>query len=132
LYEWTVRNPAPGNLSLAETAYGNGRFVTVGDIGTVMVSMDGIEWCSTNNSTPCALQNISVPVLITAMGAHFFIRDNEVHYEMAASKDKDFVVIEGATHGISPCKECESTPGQYGNSVKNFFDYLAKWMKGRY
>ena len=31
------------------------------------------------------------------MGGHYFIRDNEIHYEMAASKDKDFVVIEGAT-----------------------------------
>ena len=95
-------------------------------------SMNGIDWCSTNNSTPCALQNISVPVLITAMGAHFFVRDNEIHYEMSASKDKDFVVIEGATHGISPCKECETAPGQYSNSVKNFFDYLAKWMKARW
>ena len=95
-------------------------------------ALDGIDWCSTNNSTPCAVQSITVPVLFTAMGGHFFVRDNEVHYELAASKDKDFVVIEGAKHGISPCKECETTPGQYGNSVKNFFDYLAKWMKARW
>ena len=33
------------------------------------------------------------------MGAHYFVRDNELHYDIAASKDKDFVVIEGATHG---------------------------------
>jgi hypothetical protein len=32
-------------------------------------SMDDIDWCSSNNSTPCALRNISVPLLITAMGA---------------------------------------------------------------
>lgn len=87
-------------------------------------SMEGIDWCSTNNSTPCALQNISIPILITAMGGHFFIRDNEVHYEVAASKDKDFVVIEGATHGITPCTACKTTPGQYSNTVKNFFDYV--------
>ena len=35
--------------------------------------------------------------------AHYFIRDNEIHYEVAASADKDFIVIEGATHGITPC-----------------------------
>lgn len=95
-------------------------------------SMDGIDWCSSNNSTPCALRNISVPILITAMGGHYFIRDNEIHFEAAASADKDFIVIEGATHGITPCKECETTPGQYSNTVKNFFDYLSTWMKARF
>ena len=95
-------------------------------------SMDDIDWCSSNNSTPCAVQHISVPLLVTAMGAHYFVRDNEIHYEMAASKDKDFVVIEGATHGIRPCTACERTPGQYGNSVRNFFDYVARWITARF
>jgi hypothetical protein len=66
------------------------------------------------------------------MGAHYFVRDNEIHYEVAASQDKDFVVIEGATHGIRPCTACENTPGQYSNSVKNFFDYVARWITARY
>ena len=95
-------------------------------------SMDDIDWCSSNNSTPCAVQHISVPLLVTAMGAHYFVRDNEIHYEMAASKDKDFVVIEGATHGIRPCTACERTPGQYGNSVRNFFDYVQRWINARF
>ena len=95
-------------------------------------SMDGIDWCSSNNSTPCAVKNISVPVLFTAMGAHYFIRDNEIHFEMSASKDKDFIVVEGTTHGIRPCAACEKTPGQYSNTVKNFFDYVAKWINERY
>jgi len=95
-------------------------------------SMDDIDWCSSNNSTPCALQHVSVPLLVTAMGAHYFVRDNEIHYQVAASKDKDFVVIEGATHGIRPCTACERTPGQYGNSVRNFFDYVARWIAARY
>ena len=95
-------------------------------------SMDDIDWCSSNNSTPCALKNVTVPLLVTAMGAHYFVRDNEIHYDVAASKDKDFVVIEGATHGIRPCTVCEKTPGQYGNSVKNFFDYVSHWIAARY
>lgn len=91
-----------------------------------------VDHCSSNNSTVCAVQSISVPVLFAAMGAHYFIRDNERHYDLARSKDRDFVVIEGATHGFTPCTECETTPGQYGNSVKNMFDYMAKWMNERY
>src|SRR5207247_2295594 len=86
---------------------------------------------STNNSTVCAVQSISVPVLFAAMGAHYFIRDNERQYDMARSKDKDLIVIEGANHGLTPCTRCEQTPGQYSNTVKNFFDYVAKWMNDR-
>ena len=95
-------------------------------------SQDGIDYCSTNNSVPCAVKSITVPVLFAAMGGYTFIRDNEIHYEQAASKDKDYIVVEGATHGATPCKECEKTPGQYSNSVKNFFDYVAAWINKRY
>jgi pimeloyl-ACP methyl ester carboxylesterase len=95
-------------------------------------SIDGIDWCSSNNSTDCALKSISVPVLVTSMSAHYFLRKTDLHYEVAASKDKEFIVIEGATHGGTPCKPCETTPGQYSNTVNNFFDYVAKWINARY
>ena len=95
-------------------------------------SLDDIDWCSSNNSTDCALPRITVPTLVTAMGAHYFIRDSEIHYEKSASRDKDFIVIEGATHGISPCTACETTPGQYANSEKNFFDYVTRWVAARF
>ena len=95
-------------------------------------SMDEIDWCSSNNSTPCALPRVSIPILVTAMGVHYFIRDSEIYYDMSASKDKDFVVIEGATHGGTPCTECEQYPGQYSNAVKNLFDYMGNWINARF
>jgi hypothetical protein len=64
--------------------------------------------------------------------AHYFIRDNERQYDLARSKDKDFIVIEGATHGFTPCQPCETSPGQYSNAVKNLFDYIANWMNARF
>lgn len=93
---------------------------------------DDIDYCSTNNSTICAVQSIAVPVLFAAMGAHYFIRDNERQYDMAHSKDKDFVVIEGANHGFTPCAPCETSPGQYSNTVKNLFDYITGWINARF
>ena len=95
-------------------------------------SMDDIDYCSSNNSTVCAVQSISVPVLFAAMGAHYFIRDNERQYDLARSKDKDFIVIEGANHGFMPCEPCETSPGQYSNTVKNLFDYIANWLNARF
>ena len=42
------------------------------------------------------------------------------------------LVIEGALHGYTPCKACETTPGQYSNTVKNLFDYVAAWTNKRF
>jgi hypothetical protein len=94
--------------------------------------MTGIDWCSSNSSTPCAVGKISVPLLVAAMGGNTGIRDNEMLYDMAASKDKDFIVVEGATHNIEPCADCETRKGEYGNVTKNFFNYVAKWITSRF
>ena len=95
-------------------------------------SKDAIDWCSSNNSTVCAIGSISVPVLFMAMGGHYYVGDGERYHETAASKDKDFVVIEGAMHTFGPCKPCESSPGQYSNTIRNLFDYAAAWINARY
>ena len=95
-------------------------------------SMDGIDHCSSNNSPPCHLPHIRVPLLVAAMGGHYFVRDNEIHYDVAASADKDFVVVEGAEHGQTPCVSCETVPGQYSNTVKNFYDYARDWINKRF
>jgi len=95
-------------------------------------SMEDIDYCSSNNSTPCNLQNVTIPLLVTAMGGHYFIRDSEKFYDMAASPDKEFIVIEGASHGGTPCTACEQYPGQYSNTVKNLFDYMTNWINDRF
>lgn len=93
---------------------------------------DGVDWCSTNNSTPCALAQIGVPLLVSAMGAGTAIRDNERLFEVAASRDKDFVVVEGATHNIEPCEECAARKGQYNNAFRNYFTYVRDWINRRF
>jgi hypothetical protein len=95
-------------------------------------SLDGIDDCSSNNSTTCAVQSIAVPEMFAAMGAHYFVRDVEREYDLASSKDKDFVVIEGSTHFFTPCTACETTPGQYSNVMKNLMDYIRDWINKRY
>jgi hypothetical protein len=93
---------------------------------------DGIDYCSSNNSTTCAVQVISVPIMIAAMGAYQFIRDDEIIFDKSASRDKDYFVLEGAVHGFTPCTACETTPGQYSNSVRNLFDYIRDWTNKRF
>jgi hypothetical protein len=95
-------------------------------------ALDGIDDCSSNNSTVCAVQSITVPELFAAMGAHYFVRDVEHEYDVAKSTDKDYIVIEGSTHFFTPCVACETTPGQYSNTMKNLFDYIRDWINKRY
>lgn len=95
-------------------------------------ALDGIDDCTSNNSTTCAVQSIAVPEMFAAMGAHYFVRDVEREYDLAKSRDKDYVVIEGSTHFFTPCTACETTPGQYSNTMKNLFDYVAAWIDARY
>ena len=43
-------------------------------------------------------------------------------------EDKDFIVIEGATHGGTGCTECTAVTGvDYSNARKNIYDYVAAW-----
>jgi len=128
-----VQSLEPGD----EQGFNSTMFLTVKSFLSVRAvkstdSMDGIDWCSSNNSTPCNLQQVHVPLLVTAMGGHYFIRDAEQYYDMAASPDKDFYVIEGATHGGTECVPCETTPGQYSNATKNLFDLMQRWMNERF
>jgi hypothetical protein len=99
---------------------------------THSIDYNQIDWCTSNNSTPCAIEKISIPMLIAAMGGHYFIRDSEMFYERAKSTDKDFIVIEGATHGFGTCTACEQFPGQYSNATRNFFDYVRDWINARF
>jgi hypothetical protein len=133
----SVRVADSKNPQRARSFYEGSKFLTLRSfLGTRAIrakhSLDDIDYCSNNNSTPCHLQKITVPILILGMGGHYFLRDNEVHYEVSASADKEYIVIEGASHGIRPCRPCETTPGQYSNTVKNTFDYMQKWINARF
>ena len=128
-----VQSLSPGD----EQGFGSTMFLTVKSFLSVRAvrstdSMDGIDFCSSNNSTPCMLQQLSIPLLVTTMGGHYFIRDAEQYFDLAVSPDKDFYVIEGATHGGTECTACETTPKQYANATKNLFDLMASWMNKRY
>ncbi len=95
-------------------------------------SLDGIDHCSSNNSTVCAVRSISAPTLVAGMGGYLFIRDSEEEFENSKSTDKDLVFIEGATHGFTPCGNCGAPDGAYSNSVKNLFDYVGNWTRARF
>src|SRR5207244_397970 len=82
----SVRRAAQGYASRNASFAGGARVMTTRSFLSANAirsrdSMDDIDWCSSTNSTRCAVRNIALPILITAMGAHYFIRDNELHFD---------------------------------------------------
>ncbi len=90
-------------------------------------SINGIDYCSSNSSSICGAQSVTVPAMVAGMGGYMFVRDSERLYDNLASKDKDIIIVEGAVHGFTACTACEKTPGQYANSENNLFDYVRDW-----
>jgi hypothetical protein len=132
----SVKKP---NLKLkdANRSFNNSKQLTVlSFLGTRAVrstdAMDNYDIQSNSNTTELSLQNIHVPILIMSAGGHYFLRDDEKMFDGAVSTDKEYAVTEGATHDFLPCKPCETTPGQYSNSVKNTFDYMKGWIDRHY
>jgi len=93
-----------------------------------------IDLCSSNNSTPCMLQNVSIPLLAVAHQASFqnLIQEVEINYLNSKSADKDFIVVEGSMTSIGACTNCAKPASEYANARKNFFDYAAKWINDRF
>jgi hypothetical protein len=85
-------------------------------------SITGVEWASSSNSAPSNIEGIKVPVLIMAMTCHYFVVPDEILFDHAASKDKEIVYVEGASHGYTPCRP------EYGDTMKRTFDYMDKWL----
>jgi hypothetical protein len=82
-----------------------------------------IDLCSSNNSTPCMLQNVTVRLLAAANQASFqnLIQEVEINYLYSRSADKDFIVVEGATTGVTPCTNCPLSASAYSNVTKQLF-----------
>ena len=93
-----------------------------------------IDLCSSNNSTPCMVQSVSVPLLAVAHQASFqnLLQEVEINYLNSKSADKDFIVVEGSMTSIGACTNCATGAAEYANARKNFFDYTAKWINDRF
>lgn len=139
----TVRRPEgfPLSQSLGGAVRGTVRtFLTTfavrtrDDFGFDEDSVHGIDWDSSYSTTPGAAKGIHVPLLTMGMTGHWEYLAAETIYKMAPAKDKNIAFVEGASHMYSPCRECEKTPGQYGDTVKTLYDYVDRWIsqKGRF
>jgi hypothetical protein len=91
-------------------------------------SISGVDWESSLTSPIANVRKITVPMLTMGMQAHVEFMNSAFMHDHSASRDKSVVMVEGANHGFDTCRKCETTPGQYGDTMKTTYDYLAAWL----
>lgn len=88
----------------------------------------GIDWDSSYCCTPGNVKGITVPTLLMGMtGSYEFLAAEQI-YENLKSTCKTMAFVEGASHNFTPQEDAEGVPGEFGDTVKNCFDYVANWL----
>ena len=95
-------------------------------------AMNGVDWCSSNNSTPCALGQIAVPLLVAAMGGNTAFATTRCSTRWPRARTRTSSWSRGPPTIFEPCTECETRKDQYGNAQRNFFNYVVRWMNGKF
>ncbi len=95
--------------------------------------VQGIEWDSAYSATPGNIKHISAPILLMGMTGGYEFLASEIAYQNACkTNDKTIAFVEGATHNFTPEKAAEKFPGEFGDTVKNTFDFVADWILARF
>lgn len=104
--------------------------LTTKDYNQTPDDIPGIVYESSNTSAPTNIEGITKPLLIVVMGAHYFMRPDEIILEHAMNtNDKTMVAVEGASHVFTPCTACEAALGvSFGDTVKRLFDFVDTWL----
>ncbi|GLA03768.1 hypothetical protein AnigIFM60653_003775 [Aspergillus niger] len=95
-------------------------------------NLEGIEYESTQMAPAASIKGVSVPLLTVGMTGHYeYLNAEKIHLNAVKSNDTSIAFVQGAQHGIYTCTECESYPGEFGDTVKTCFNYVAAWLSER-
>ncbi|KAJ5547382.1 hypothetical protein N7494_004967 [Penicillium frequentans] len=93
-----------------------------------------IDFASNQFSPSESIKGVTVPLLNMGMTGQCEYLNAEGFHIYAASNDTDIAFVDGATHKIATCLECEKYPGKFGHTMMTAYDYMAGWLekKGRF
>lgn len=97
----------------------------------LMVTEDditGIDFRSSYASPIGNIEDISVPALFIGMTGSYEYLASEMIYDHARMEDKTIAFVRGASHMFAPEKKAERQPGEFGDTEKVLYDYMAEWL----
>lgn len=104
------------------------------DFGYNATGFQGVDWASSHMVPEQAVPGITVPLLTMGMTGHWEYLNAEKIYLASGSNDTSICFVEGAYHTFETCTDCEAYPGEFGDTTKLTYDYMASWLgeEGRF
>ncbi|PLB44325.1 hypothetical protein P170DRAFT_368349 [Aspergillus steynii IBT 23096] len=95
---------------------------------------DGIDYASSQTAPLASIRGVRVPLLTMGMTGHWEYLNAEKLHLNAPGNDTSIAFVEGAQHTIDTCTECESYPGEFGDTMVTAYDFVGGWLekKGRF
>ncbi|WP_394699195.1 alpha/beta hydrolase, partial [uncultured Cohaesibacter sp.] len=88
----------------------------------------GVDWDSSYTTPISSVKHVHPPLLAMGMTGGWEYLAAELIHDHAVSSDKSIAFIEGVTHTYNTCKQCETTDGEYGDTLKTTYDYIDLWL----
>ena len=93
----------------------------------------GIHFNSNLTSPIGNIEGIHIPSLFMGMTGSYEYLTSEVLFENSPATDKTLLFVEGAGHMFTADKQAEAyNHADYGDTVKNMFDYVDRWLEQRF
>ncbi len=88
----------------------------------------GIDWNSSYNTPIGNIGGVKAPTLVMGMTGNWEYLASETIYNTSSAKDKSLAFVEGASHLFTTATDSEKYPGQFGDTLKLTYDYVAEWL----
>ena len=102
---------------------------TTEDFNVLEDDVIGVDWNSSYSTPVGNIEHIHVPALMMGMTGSYEFIAAEMIYEHAPMEDKTIAFVRGASHMFDPNHAAEKFPGEFGDTEKILYDYMAKWME---
>lgn len=116
-----IGRPASAGYSLRDYL-ANDALRTTGDFALTQDDVRGVDWASSNLSTPAQAAGVAIPTLIMTNTCFQFVVPSEITFDHLAARDKTLAGVEGSEHEFTPCKP------QYGDTKGRLFSFVAQWL----
>lgn len=102
---------------------------TTEDFSILEDDVIGVDWNSSYSTPIGNIEHIHVPALMMGMTGSYEFIAAEMIYDHAPMEDKTIAFVRGASHMFDPNHAAEKFPGEFGDTEKILYDYMAKWME---
>ena len=90
----------------------------------------GVDWDSSYASPIGNIQHITVPALFMGLtGSYEFLAAEMIYNHAGRIRDKTIAFIHGANHMFAPNRRAEKKPGEFGDTEKVLYGYMAGWLE---